>query len=205
MTFRSRGSFSTLAGAVAIIKTIGVTGRRVFQASLFAGVLILASTGPARAQVPPDEAWRTITTENFRVTFPASLEALGRRAAGRAELAYDALARSFVDPPRGRIDLLVTDHTDVSNGFASVTPSNRITVFARPPVDDLSLGYFDEWLELVITHELAHIYHLDRAGTLGKVLRSVFGRSPNQWPFFPGRAVPTWIIEGLATWYGRPR
>lgn len=157
--------------------------------------------GGLEAQVPPDEAWRTITTEHFRVTFPEGLEALGRRAAGRAEMAYESLSEAFVDPPRGRVDLLVTDHTDISNGFAQVTPSNRITIFARPPVDNLSLGFFDEWMELVITHELAHIFHLDRAGTLGKILRSVFGRSPNQWPFFPSMAAPLWTIEGLATWY----
>jgi hypothetical protein len=153
------------------------------------------------AQVPPDEAWRTLTTEHFRVTFPAGMESLGRRAADRAERAWTELSRAFVDPPGGRIDLLLTDHADISNGFAQIRPSNRMTIYARPPADDLGLGYFDDWMELVVTHELAHVFHLDRAGPLGRALRSVFGRAPASWPFFPGAGVPRWTSEGLATWY----
>ena len=74
------------------------------------------------AQVPPDEAWRTLTTAHFRVTFPERIEAVGRRAADRAERAYGELSDAFVDPPGGRIDILVTDHTDVSNGYAQIRP-----------------------------------------------------------------------------------
>jgi Tol biopolymer transport system component len=173
---------------------------RSLGALLFA---VLAAGRPegARGQAP-DEAWRTLTTEHFRVTFPAELESLGRRAAARAERAYAELAERFVEPPEGPIDLLVTDHSDVTSGFAQVRPSNRITVFARPPVDGPSLLYFDDWLELVITHELAHVVHLDRTGTLvGKLLRGIFGRAETGWPYFPGMDTPAWVVEGLATWY----
>lgn len=169
------------------------------------GLLTVALAGGAaqrtRAQAP-DEAWRTLTTDHFRVTFPAALEAVGRMAADRAERAWDELSTHFIEPPDAPVDLLITDHADVSNGFAQVTPSNRITVFARPPVDALGLGFEDEWLELVITHELAHIVHLDHVvnpiGTLG---RAVMGRVPDEWPFFPELGTPRWVTEGLATWY----
>ena len=165
-------------------------------------VLLAVSTMPSAAQVPPDESWRTLDTDHFRVTFPLELEALGRRAAGIAEHAYRELSAEFIEAPGGTIDLLVTDHIDVSNGFAQVNPSNRITVFARPPIDDLSLAYIDDWMELVITHELAHIVHLDRADNLvGKVARGLFGRVTGPWPFFPGVGTPRWITEGIATWY----
>jgi WD40 repeat protein len=156
---------------------------------------------PLLAQAP-DEAWRTITTEHFRVTFPERLETLGRQAADRSERAWELLAEHFIEPPSGKIDVLVTDHTDTSNGFAQVTPSNRITVFARPPVDQMSIGHNDEWLELVITHELAHIVHLDHVtNPIGKAARVVFGRVSLDWPFFPGLGTPRWLVEGLATWY----
>lgn len=170
--------------------------------TLVAAALVGALCAPAAAQVPPDERWRTLETEHFRVTFPDSLEPLGRRAADRAERAYAELAGTFIEAPEGRIDLLVTDHTDASNGFAQVWPSNRIVVFARPPVDALGLGYFDDWLELVITHELAHVVHLDHtANPLGTVVRGVLGRVPMEWPAFPGLGTPRWLTEGLATWY----
>jgi hypothetical protein len=168
-------------------------------AAFVAAVAILAPGLWAQA---PDEAWRTLPTAHFRVTFPARLESLGRRAAGVAEVAYAGLSDAFVEPPSGLIDILVTDHSDESNGYATIVPSNRIVVFARPPVDGPSLTYFDDWMELVVTHELAHIVHLDYTrNPLGRLLRGVFGRADGGWPYFPGIATPGWVIEGLATWY----
>jgi Tol biopolymer transport system component len=167
---------------------------------LFCVALVLAPLG-AEGQVP-NEDWRTIHTEHFRVTFPKRLESLGRRAADRSERAWRELAEHFIEPPDDVIDVLVTDHTDAANGFAQVTPSNRITVFARPPTDALSLGHLDEWMELVITHELAHIVHLDHVtNPIGVAARAVFGRVSSEWPFFPELGTPRWITEGLATWY----
>lgn len=152
-------------------------------------------------QVPPDENWRTLETEHFRVTYSAGLQDLARRAGDRAETAWAALSKQFVDPPSGRVDLVVTDHADISNGFSRVYPSNRIVIFAPPPVDGFGLTHMDEWMELVITHELVHIFHGDYAAGLGEVLRGVFGRAPLQWPFFPGMASPGWTVEGVATYY----
>ncbi|MDP2958457.1 MAG: BamA/TamA family outer membrane protein [Longimicrobiales bacterium] len=185
-----------MATSLAFFKA--VRGRTVLALASLALALAPAS---AAAQVPPDAAWRTLSTEHFRVTFPENLEALGRRAADRAERAWSQLSEEFLEPPGERVDILLTDHADVSNGFAQIHPSNRITIYARPPADDPGLGYFDDWMELVVTHELAHVFHLDRAGPLGRFLRGVFGRAPDGWPFFPGVGVPRWTSEGLATWY----
>lgn len=162
---------------------------------------LVSGVGPARAQVPPDGSWKTLETEHFRVTFPEHLEGLGREAAARAERAYDLLSEAFHEPPGGRTEIVVTDHVDASNGFARAAPVRQITLFARPPVDGFALSHFDDWMELVIVHELAHVFHFEVAGPVGDVLRSVFGRVPVPWPFFPGLATPRWTIEGLATWY----
>jgi len=168
---------------------------------VLAVVSLAASVGAAHAQAP-DEDWRTLATEHFRVTFPSRLESLGRRAASVAEVAWEELSVAFVEPPSGIIDLVVTDHTDGTNGFARIVPSNQIVVFARPPVEGPLLSYFDDWMELVVTHELAHILHLDLVrNPIGRLLRGVLGRADSGWPYFPGTATPGWTIEGLATWY----
>ncbi|MBW3535521.1 MAG: BamA/TamA family outer membrane protein [Gemmatimonadetes bacterium] len=165
--------------------------------------VLLALTAPPHAagQVPPDEAWRTLETRHFRVTFPSGLEDVGRLAADRAEAAWARLTDAFVEPPDGRVEILVTDHADVSNGFAGVVPFRRVTLFARPPVDGFALSYFHDWIDLVVTHELAHVLHLDMTGPLGRLLRGVFGRVPAPWPFFPQAGTPRWVVEGLATYY----
>jgi len=174
---------------------------RVTMAAFALAALASTAAPPLRAQVAPDQAWRTITTEHFRVTFPQGLEWLGRRAGARAERAYGLLSEHFSSPPKSKIDLLVTDATDFSNGYTSVAPTDRITVTARPPVDDLDLGYFDDWMELVVTHELTHVFHLDRNGAWGEILRPIFGRVPSTFPYFPADAVPRWDTEGTAVWY----
>jgi hypothetical protein len=165
-------------------------------------VALLAVTATAVAgQVPPDAPWRSFESEHFRVTFPAGLESLARETAQRAERAYRVLAAALVEPPGGRTEILLTDYMDTSNGLAEVAPYKRITIFARPPVDGFALSHFDDWLELVVTHEVAHVFHLDVTGPLGGFLRGVFGRVPTQWPFFPGLGTPRWTVEGLATYY----
>ena len=165
---------------------------------LFAFVAIC--TSPAHAQrVPPDESWRTFDTEHFRVTFSGHLEDLARRLARQAEWAHARLSERFIPGPRGPIDLVVTDHTDVSNGYATPLPSNRIVLFARPPVDLIALAYFDDWLQLLIVHELTHIFHLDRQGRYS--VRGLFGRIPFPVLGFPAATMPRWVIEGIATWY----
>lgn len=191
---KAKGVFRTVAR--------GPRTSKVRGAGLLLSAMMLLPAWAEAQQVPPNEAWRTLETERARVTFPARLEELARRAAYRTEVALSELEASFLPLPRGTIDVLVTDHTDFSNGFAQVTPSNRVTIYARPPVDEPGLGYFDDWLDLVITHELAHIVHLDHtANPVGKTLRTVFGRVPSRWPYFPGHSTPRWLTEGLATWY----
>ena len=155
---------------------------------------------PVAAQVPPDEVWLSVETEHFRITFPEPLETLARRAGDLAERAHRELTAQFREGPPGRIDVVLTDHVDVSNGFARIFPSNRIVLFARPPADHPALAYFDDWLELLITHEVAHIFHLDYGGTLGRIFRTLFGRAETPLTF-PGVVVPGWVVEGLATWY----
>lgn len=163
--------------------------------------LACASATRAAAQVPPHENWQTFRTERFRITFSPGLEALARHAAERAEATYAQLARELGPGPRGVIDILLTADADVTNGFATPFPSNRIVVYATPPVDDIGLGYTRDWVELVIAHELVHIFHMDRAGLVGRVGRSIFGRVPTGWPLFPVIGTPQWSIEGLATYY----
>ncbi len=178
---------------------VATAARRIAPAAL-AAWLLAAGAQPAGAQPPPDEAWRTIESPHFRITFPGPLEVLARRAAELAERARADLGAEFLDAPGGRIDVVLTDHADLSNAVATVWPSNRVVVYVRPPADSVSLGYFDDYLELLLVHELAHIHHLDHAAGLGRLFRWLVGRSPT-FLSFPGTLEPGWVVEGIGTWY----
>lgn len=170
------------------------------RALLFAlTVLIAATLAPLRAgaQVAPDARWYTFDTPHFQVHYQDGLEALARRAAARAEEARVALTTALVEPPRGRVHLVIADNLDYANGLANIFPRNRIVVYAHGPVEEPSLAYSSDWIELVVSHELAHIHHLDHASPLIRDLRRVLGRSPS---LFPNATVPQWTTEGLATY-----
>jgi len=171
---------------------------RAARALLLAAAWVALAGGAARAQgVPPNANWRTIHTKHFRVHFTPELEAGARRAAAEAEIAYARLAAQL-HPPRGTIDLVVADNVDFSNGFTTVFPSNRITIYALPPLDEPSLAFYDSWWEEIETHELTHTFQLDRTAGWWKVAQDVFGRAPL---LFPNAFEPAWITEGLAVYY----
>lgn len=164
---------------------------------LLALAALVAWPASARAQLVPNDRWLTIETDHFRVHFPRGLEAEGKRGAINAERAWQELSTEL-KAPRGKVDLVVADNVDYVNGYASSFPSNRIVVFAHPPFQGLDLRNYDDWLRLVITHELTHIFHLDRASGLWRLGRTIFGRHP---AMFPNAYLPSWIVEGLAVYY----
>jgi hypothetical protein len=172
-------------------------GRRIVIAGMLAVLPTLLTPGGASAQLlPPGADWVTFDTPNFRVTFPPALELIARRAADRAEWSHVLLSAEFLTPPRGRIELVVTDNVDHANGLATLFPRNRVVVYAHPPAGDEQLVFHDDWLELLVLHELAHIFHLEAAGGPWIGLRRFFGREP---VLFPQIVTPSWIAEGIAT------
>lgn len=130
--------------------------------ALLAAVLLALAAAPAFSQVAPDADWQTISTRHFSIHFTPELEESARRAAVSAEEAYAALA-ARLEPPRTPLDIVLADNVDYSNGFTTQFPTNRIVVYAHPPLDSPSLHHYDDWLALVITHELTHTFHLDRS------------------------------------------
>ena len=164
-----------------------------------AALLCLAPLTVSAATYPPHYRWQTITTDHFLVHYHQGGEDLARRAAAIAERAHERLVPMLGWSPAERTHLVLTDHVDVSNGSATPFPMNRIEVYVSAPGADPSspIEYYDNWLNMVIIHEYAHILHLDQARGLPRAWRTVFGRDiflgfPNLWS-------PAWLIEGLAT------
>src|SRR5207247_2178879 len=157
--------------------------------------LLLASR--AEAQADPSGTWRTLHTPHFRIHFRPAYRDAALLEAREAERSYGLLATEL-HPPRGVVDITLADDIDAANGLTTVAPTNRIIIFAAPPAGDHGLLFFDSWLRLVTTHELAHVFHLDRSRGLWDGLQRVFGRAPG---LFPNEYQPSWVTEGLATYY----
>ncbi|HWC74161.1 MAG TPA: hypothetical protein VG454_09515 [Gemmatimonadales bacterium] len=158
---------------------------------------VLATPPPTAAQVNPSGSWRTLHTQHFRIHFRPANRAQALEAAAEAERAYRLLSTEL-HPPRGIIDLTLSDDYDTANGFTSTYPSNRFTILLIPPSTDPALQTYDSWERLVIVHELTHVFHLDRSRGIWGALQTVFGRVPG---LFPNQYQPSWVIEGLAVYY----
>jgi hypothetical protein len=144
--------------------------------------------------VDPGLRWRTLETAAFAVHFAERNREQARTAAGAAERVLPRITSLLGWRPAARIHLVVLDSADFANGLASPVPFNYAMIFLSPP-DEGELLQNREWLELVLTHELFHIVHVDKARGPALGLRGVFGRVPF---FFPNALQPRWITEGLA-------
>ena len=76
-------------------------------------------------------------------------------------------------------------------------PYNTVVLDAAWPSGSDLIGNTDDWLRLVFSHEFTHVTHLDRSESWARIARNVFGRVPLA---FPNLYLPTWQIEGLATY-----
>jgi len=192
-----------VAGGFSVFRVLRALGRFRVRHSFRAirgkfGLLLALATWPvaAVAQINPSHRWYTIRTQHFYVHFTVAVEPLARRIAADAERAYTQLSQEL-HPPRGMIDVVVSDDADFSNGSATPFPTNRIVVYANPPVSETALRYTNDWGQLVITHELTHIFHLDRTRGVWSLAQHVVGRAAT---VFPNLYDPSWFTEGLAVY-----
>ncbi len=155
--------------------------------------LALALTASA-ASFDPDFRWATVRTEHFAITFHQGEEQVAEEMIVSAERAWDALTEELKTAPKQCIQLVLVDPTDSANGYATIVPNNQIVIFVTAPQEDSSLDYYDDWGSTIVTHELAHILHLDTVGGLPKIGRYIFGRIVS-----PNLVSPGWITEGFGT------
>ena len=94
------------------------------------------------------------------------------------------------------MQIVLTDGSENANGSATPIHYNIIRLFASAPADLSVLSDFDDWMTLLITHEHAHILHLDNISRLPAVINKIFGKI-----YAPNLAEPRFIIEGIATYF----
>src|SRR5690606_23089612 len=95
----------------------------------------LAAGPPAARAGDPSQVWRTIETEHFQVHYYEPHLDIARKVAASAEIAHRTLTAALGHAPEQKTHIIVVDDTDGSNGFASVLPRNRVTLYASAPPD----------------------------------------------------------------------
>lgn len=162
-----------------------------------APAIVSANNEGAVAWVLPGEEWKTLETDHFAVHFLSQHQPQAQRAATIAETQWPLLTQRLGWTPQDKIQMVLTDDFDASNGWATPDPFNQIRGFLSPPDGGTTLEAYDDWLNLLITHELTHIIHLDMARGFPAGVRKVLGRNPLT---FPHAYQPGFLIEGLAVY-----
>jgi hypothetical protein len=135
----------------------------------------------------PGAGFMCFETPHFQFIYQKGLDSLAQHAARVGEVAFPTLCQDLWvrDKNLPRIDIILTDMDDESNGFSYVL-GRKIELFAYPMLS-LTTGDLG-WIDRVVVHELAHqitYFALER----------MFGvYSQGYYLLF----LPVWFVEGIA-------
>ena len=172
-----------------------MTSGRLAPTFILVSLLAWAVTAHG-ASFPPELKFRSLDVGRVTVHYHQGLEEMARRVAALAPGILEGHEKRYGVRLR-RLHVVLADTEDEPNGFATPLPYPLVHLRAVAPDGTDDSGNYDDWMRLILTHELAHSVHLEAARGLLKAGRHVFGRAPF---LFPNGAAPTWMIEGLATY-----
>jgi len=163
----------------------------------------ISALGPTslRAQLfaRPWLDWHTLQAGRFDVHYPSELAQWSRFVAERLPAVDSAVARLVGYSPPGRVQIVIDDPFDISNGFAFTVIDHPVIVFwASPPDPREGIGQFRTWGEMLAVHEFGHVAHLTRPSR-NPWTRLLWRAAPVDLGPIPVRA-PRWVLEGYATY-----
>ena len=143
--------------------------------------------------------WHTVSAGRFDVHYPRELADWSRFVAERLPTIDSAVSRLVGYSPPTRVQIVVEDPFDISNGFAFTLLDRPVIVFwASPPDPRESIGQFRTWGEMLAVHEFGHVAHLTRPSR-NPLMRTFWRIAPvNLGPL--ALRSPRWVIEGYATY-----
>jgi hypothetical protein len=170
--------------------------------SLLAGLLLAVCVclAPLRASANnPDVRWKTLETEHFYIHYWGGQEDAAERTAMVAEKAYSELTEAWGHDVFLKTHITLSDVQDTANGSATANPYPRVTAYITAPESLSVLETYDDWLDILITHELVHVIHLDTVHGIARAVNAVFGLGVLGKLSTPNIVQPRWVIEGVAT------
>lgn len=147
----------------------------------------------------PDQRWRSIETEHFYVHYLVGEEDAAERVAAVAERAYDRLTVAWGHEVFLKIHISLYDNQDTANGRATAVPFPQIIAYTTAPETLSVLESYDDWIDILITHELVHVVHLDTVHGIPRLVNAIFGFGVLGKVTAPNILQPRWMVEGIAT------
>lgn len=159
-------------------------------------LFLLAGNAYSASQYRSGYKWKTIHTEHFKIHYHQGERQLAYRVAVIAENVYVEITGRFEHKPIAKIEIILSDDQDDSNGSSSSMPVNTVRLYAATPHPSSILDDYDDWMRMLISHELTHTIHIDMEAGFSKAIRRIFGRVV-AW----NHLSPIFEIEGLAIYH----
>ena len=160
----------------------------------------VAEAGGDRVE-SPDAHWKTITTTHYRIHYPANPKGgflpFATEVASKIEGISAKVAEFVGFETKGPTDVIIMDPLMEANG--STLPLLRkpvVTLYKTPPEPDSQLGNHENWVDLLVTHELVHLHHLMRPQNGANLFEKLFSFAG---PLTMSLITQRYITEGYAT------
>lgn len=134
--------------------------------------------------------WRQISNGQIRLIYPSTAEKIASKYLNILTLT-DSIVGSDYNIRKSKIDIVLHNHSSLSNGFVSWAP-RRMEVITHPPFD----GYAQPWNYQLAIHEMRHVkqmYALNHHAI--KLTSYLFGQ---QAVGLAAGFIPLWFLEGDA-------
>ncbi|WP_440876425.1 TolB family protein [Thalassotalea sp. PLHSN55] len=156
-------------------------------------LLLTLFTLPSLAQ----DTLRTINTEYTRIHFHQDYRQFAEQVALKIDPIYQDVGQRIGFTNKHKVDVLISDKYHQANGSAMPLASGPIlNIYTSSPRSEQSLGHYSDWLDLVLSHELAHHIHLIEPS---RSWRAIFDKFILEADFANLSRYPRWAIEGYAT------
>lgn len=133
-----------------------------------------------------------LKTAHFSIHYPAGYESIADKIAHICEEVYQPVGQSLHYFPH-RTQVVVHTRSDVSNGYVVQLPW-RMELFINEPQDN-TFGSNEEWLHILITHEMTHVVQA----------RKVRGLSRLSYPFLVSSTASGTMPHQIGMWKASQR
>lgn len=156
------------------------------------------NTAHAAIGIVTEAKWTVFETNSFRIHYTPEYRDWAISAAHDMEAAAKTVKEHQDRDLKMKVDVVVFDPYNDSNGFALPFSNKPImALFATPPQSDSIISNSSSWQQLLSLHEYVHLVHI------GQPTRQSFKQSLSKyWDFYDiykSSGMPRWVTEGYAT------
>ena len=166
---------------------------------LVVSCLFLVSTLSFSAEnVLPHQDWKTLETEHFKVHYTAEYREWAVATSHEMEASVEVIKQSQNRHLAEKIDVVIFDPFNDSNGFAISFSSKPImALYTTPPQSNSLIANSTSWQQLLSLHEYVHLVHLSQPNR--NTLTNALSKYWDIYDLFFREEISRWVAEGYAT------